>query len=188
MKPPGTCAQRDPHRWVVFAIISLIYFFVYFHRVSTSVIVSDLLTAFDTTATALGLMSSMYFYIYAFNQPVVGYLADRIGPRRVIAWWSVTAAAGCFLFGMAPSVGWASVGRALIGFGVGGVYVPTVKALSQWFRQKEFATMVGLLMAVGNFGAVVATTPLAWAAGRWGWRPTFFLIGGISLVLALLML
>jgi len=188
MKPPGTCAQRDPHRWVVFAIISLIYFFVYFHRVSTSVIVSDLLTAFDTTATALGLMSSMYFYIYAFNQPVVGYLADRIGPRRVIAWWSVTAAAGCFLFGMAPSVEWASVGRALIGFGVGGVYVPTVKALSQWFRQKEFATMVGLLMSVGNFGAVVATTPLAWAAGRWGWRPTFFLIGGISLALALLML
>lgn len=188
MRPPEAPAHRDPHRWIVFAIICLIYFFVYFHRVSTSVIVSDLLAAFDTTATALGLMSSMYFYIYALNQPMVGYLADRIGPRRVIAWWSVTAAAGCFLFGLAPSVGWASVGRALIGFGVGGVYVPTVKALSQWFRQKEFATMVGLLMAVGNFGAVVATTPLAWAAGRWGWRPTFFIIGGISLALALLML
>ena len=188
MKPPAAPAHRDPHRWIVFTVIGLIYFFVYFHRVSTSVIVSDLLAAFDTTATALGLMSSMYFYIYAFNQPVVGYLADRIGPRRVIAWWSVTAAIGCFIFGLAPTIGWASVGRALIGFGVGGVYVPTVKALSQWFRQKEFATMVGLLMAVGNFGAVVATTPLAWAAGRWGWRPTFFLIGGVSLALALLML
>ncbi len=180
--------HRDPHRWVVFAIISLVYFFVYFHRVSTSVIASDLLTAFDTTPGALGLMSSMYFYIYALNQPLVGYLADRLGPRRVIAYWSMTAAAGCFLFGLAPSIGWASVGRALIGFGVGGVYVPTVKALSQWFREKEFATMVGLLMSVGNAGAVVATTPLAWAASSWGWRPTFFLIGGISLVLAIVML
>jgi len=181
-------SHRDPHRWVVFAMISLIYFFVYFHRVSTSVIVSDLLAAFDTTAAALGLMSSMYFYIYALNQPLVGYLADRIGPRRVIAYWSITAAAGCFIFGLAPSIGWASAGRALIGFGVGGVYVPTVKALSQWFREKEFATMVGLLMSVGNLGAVVATTPLAWAAGTWGWRPTFFLIGGLSLTFALLML
>jgi MFS family permease len=188
MPPTAPHSHRDPHRWMVFSVICLIYFFVYFHRVSTSVIVSDLLEAFNTNATALGFMSSLYFYIYALDQPIVGYLADRIGPRRVIAYWSMTAAAGCFIFGMAPSVGWASVGRALIGFGVGGVYVPTVKALSQWFREKEFATMVGLLMSVGNFGAVVATTPLAWAAGNWGWRPTFFLIGGVTLGMAVLML
>ncbi|MEE4113861.1 MAG: MFS transporter [Desulfobacteraceae bacterium] len=185
---PAAASFRDPHRWVVFSVICLIYFFVYFHRVSTSVIVSDLLEAFHTNATALGFMSSMYFYIYALDQPLVGYLADRIGPRRVIAYWSMTAALGCFIFGMAPSIGWATLGRALIGFGVGGVYVPTVKALSQWFSEKEFATMVGLLMSVGNFGAVVATTPLAWAAGTWGWRPTFFLIGGITMGMAILML
>ena len=188
MHQPADTAYRDPHRWVVFALICLIYFFVYFHRVSTSVIVSDLLTAFNTTATALGFMSSIYFYSYAFNQPIVGYLADRIGYRRVIAYWTLTAAVGCFIFGMAPSIAWATFGRALIGFGVGGVYVPTLKALSQWFSPKAFATMVGLLMSVGNLGAVVATTPLAWAAGTWGWRPTFFLIGGITLGMAFLIL
>lgn len=188
MNQSANNAYRDPHRWVVFSLISLVYFFVYFHRVSTSVIASDLLAAFDTTATALGFMSSMYFYVYAINQPIVGYLADRLGSRKVIAYWSMIAAIGCFIFGMAPSVGWASFGRALIGFGVAGVYVPTVKALSQWFDRKAFAAMIGLLMSVGNIGAVVATTPLAWAAGAWGWRPTFFLIGGFSLVMALLVL
>jgi MFS family permease len=76
------------------------------------------------------------------------------------------------------------VGRALIGLGVGGVYVPAVKAISQWFRKNEFATMIGLLMSMGNFGAVIATTPLAWAADSWGWRSTFLLIGGITLGLA----
>ncbi len=174
----------DPHRWMVFSVICVVYFFVYFHRVSTSVIVSDLLDAFHTHATALGFMSSMYFYIYAFEQPLVGYLSDRIGPRRVIGYWSMAAAAGCFIFGMAPNIGWASAGRALIGLGVGGVYVPGVKAISHWFRREEFATMIGLLMSVGNFGAVIATTPLAWATAVWGWRATFFLISGITLVLA----
>ena len=169
---------------MVFSIICLVYFFVYFHRVSTSVIVSDLLEAFHTNATALGFMSSMYFYLYAFEQPLVGYLSDRLGPRRVIGYWSMAAAAGCFLFGMAPNIGWASVGRALIGLGVGGVYVPAVKAFSLWFRKNEFATMIGLLMSMGNFGAVIATTPLAWATDSWGWRPTFFMIGGITLGLA----
>ncbi len=175
---------RDPHRWMVFSVICLVYFFVYFHRVSTSVIVPELLEAFHTNATALGFMSSLYFYLYAFEQPLVGFLSDRLGPRRVIGYWSLAAAAGCFLFGMAPNIGWASVGRALIGLGVGGVYVPAVKAFSLWFRKNEFATMIGLLMSMGNLGAVIATTPLAWATDSWGWRPTFFMIGGITLVLA----
>jgi len=169
---------------MVFSVICLVYFFVYFHRVSTSVIVSDLLEAFHTNATALGFMSSLYFYLYAFEQPLVGFLSDRIGPRRVIGYWSIAAAAGCFIFGMAPNIGWASVGRALIGLGVGGVYVPAVKAFSLWFRKNEFATMIGLLMSMGNLGAVIATTPLAWATDSWGWRPTFFMIGGITLGLA----
>ncbi|MFH2219451.1 MAG: MFS transporter [Pseudomonadota bacterium] len=176
--------HRNSHRWVVFSVICMVYFLVYFHRVSTSVIVSDLLEAFRTNATALGFMSSMYFYIYALEQPLVGYLSDRIGPRRVVAYWSLAAAAGCFLFGIAPNIGWASVGRALIGFGVGGVYVPAIKAISLWFEEKEFSTMVGLLMSMGNVGAVIATTPLAWATVYWGWRSTFFLIGGITLGLA----
>jgi len=162
----------------------VVYFFVYFHRVSTSVIASDLLDAFHTNATALGFMSSMYFYLYAVEQPLVGHLADRINPLKVISFWSLLAAAGCFIFGMAPNIGWASVGRALIGFGVGGVYVPAIKAISLWFKTKEFSTMIGLLMSVGNFGAVIATTPLAWAADSWGWRATFFLIGAITLGLA----
>ena len=177
-------SRRDPHRWIVFGTISLVYFFVYFHRVSTSVIVTDLLDAFQTNATALGFMSSMYFYVYAAEQPLVGYLSDKLGPRRVMGYWSVAAAAGCLVFGLAPDIGWATAGRALIGIGVGGVYVPALKAFSLWFRRKEFGTMIGLLMSMGNFGAVIATAPLAWAAGNWGWRATFFGIGAVTLALA----
>jgi len=172
-------------RWAVFGAISAVYFFAYFHRVSTSVIAPDLLAAFNVNATVLGFMSSMYFYLYAFEQPVVGYLSDRWGPRWVVSVWTLVAALGCFIFALAPSIGWASVGRALIGFGVGGVFVPGMKAFSQWFRQEEFATLTGVLLALGNLGAIVATTPLAWAAHLWGWRGSFMVIGTITLGLAL---
>jgi sugar phosphate permease len=175
---------HDSHRWLVFGLLSSVYFLVYFHRVSISVIAHDLLTAFQTHATALGFMSSMYFYLYALEQPLVGYLSDRLGPRRVVGVWSLAAALGCVLFGLAPSIGWAAVGRGLIGLGVGGVYVPTMKALSEWFRKKEFATMTGLLLASGNLGAIMATTPLAWMANIWGWRSSFLIIGGVTFGLA----
>ena len=187
MRIPSRNKTRFPWhgRWAVLGIIAAIYFFVYFHRVSTSVIAPDLLTTFNVNATVLGFMSSMYFYLYALEQPVVGYLSDRWGPRWVVAAWTFVAALGCFLFGLAPGITWAAIGRALIGFGVGGVFVPGMKAFSQWFREEEFATLTGTFLAVGNLGAMVATTPLAWAAQLWGWRGSFMVIGVITLALAL---
>jgi len=184
MQTEAKSESLDSHRWVVFGVICSIYILVYFHRVSTSVIATDLLAAFQTNAAALGFMSSMYFYLYAFEQPLVGYLSDRLGPRRVVVLWSLIAASGCVVFGLAPSITWASIGRALIGFGVGGVYVPGLKAISQWFARKDLGTMTGMLIGSGNLGAIVATTPLAWMAATWGWRSTFFAIGALTVVLA----
>ena len=188
MNPASENSAADPHRWFVFGALAAVYFFVLFHRVSTSVVAPDLIASFQTNATALGLMSSMYFYAYALEQPLVGHLSDRLGPRRVVGCWSLVAALGCVIFGLAPSITWAAIGRGLIGFGVGGVYVPALKAFSQWFRLKEFSTMVGLLMAIGNMGAIVATTPLALSSRAFGWRMSFFLIAAITLSLALVVL
>jgi len=188
LNPASENSAADPHRWVVFGALAAVYFFVLFHRVSTSVVAPDLIVSFQTNATALGLMSSMYFYAYALEQPLVGYLSDRLGPRRVVGFWSLVAVLGCVLFGLAPSITWAAIGRGFIGFGVGGVYVPALKAFSQWFRPKEFTTMIGLLMAIGNTGAIVATTPLALSSKAFGWRMSFFLIAAITLSLALVVL
>jgi sugar phosphate permease len=185
MQTEAKSQSLDAHRWVVFGVICSVYILVYFHRVSTSVIATDLLAAFQTNAAALGFMSSMYFYLYAVEQPLVGYLSDRLGPRRVVVLWSLIAALGCVVFGLAPSIGWASVGRALIGFGVGGVYVPGLKAISQWFSRKDLGTMTGMLIGSGNLGAIAATTPLAWMAATWGWRASFFAISALTVVLAL---
>jgi len=86
LNPSSKNPAADPHRWVVFGTFAAVYFFVYFQRVSTSVVAPDLIISFQTNATALGLMSSMYFYIYALEQPLVGYLSDRLGPRRAHQW------------------------------------------------------------------------------------------------------
>jgi sugar phosphate permease len=188
LNPASENSAANPHRCVVFGTLAAVYFFVLFHRVSTSVVAPDLIVSFQTNATVLGLMSSMYFYAYALEQPLVGYLSDRLGPRRVVGFWSLIAVLGCVLFGLAPSITWAAIGRGFIGFGVGGVYVPALKAFSQWFLQKEFTTMTGLLMAIGNTGAIVATTPLALSSKVFGWRMSFFLIAAITLLLALVIM
>lgn len=185
---PSMRVPKDPHRWFVFGAIAAVYFFVYFHRVAPSVLVPDLIRDFQADATDLGIMASMYFYLYALEQPIVGYLSDLMGPRKVVGIWSLAATAGCLLFALSPSLGWASVGRGLIGLGVGGVFIPGMKAFSQWFPKAEFSGLVGIFLAVGNIGALCATSPLAWMAQTAGWRSTFLFLGILTLVLALIIL
>ncbi|WP_202320221.1 MFS transporter [Archaeoglobus neptunius] len=174
------------YRWVIFAVMSSIYFFVYFHRTSTAVLADELMNEFAVSALAVGVMSSAYFYPYGVLQIPVGYLSDTKGPRFTTTVFTFITFAGSILFALSSSFGMAVAGRFLIGVGVSGVYIPTIKILSQWFREREFATLTGVLFAVGNFGALVSAYPLALMAIIFGWREAFLIIGFITLFLALL--
>ncbi len=173
-------------RWLIFLVLALAYFFVYFHRLSLSVVANDLVRDFKTTAGVMGLLGSVYFYCYAVMQFPAGLLSDSLGPRKTVTTFLLLAAVGSILFGFAPSITMAFVGRVMVGFGVSMVFIPTMKILSQWFRAREFALMAGILNAVGGIGVMAATWLLALMTGHFGWRLSFELIGGVTFFLVLL--
>ncbi|NIA20332.1 MAG: MFS transporter [Xanthomonadaceae bacterium] len=164
-------------RWLIFLILSLAYFFVYFHRLSLSVVANDLVKDFHTTAGVMGFLGSIYFYCYAVMQFPAGLLSDSLGPRKTVTSFLLLAAVGSLLFGFAPTIKIAFIGRILVGFGVSMVFIPTMKILSQWFRAREFAIMAGILNAVGGIGVMAATWLLALMTGLFGWRSSFEFIG-----------
>ena len=174
-----------PQRWVILIVINAVYFSVYFHRISSAVLAPYLMETFSTTAASLGAMSSAYFYPYALTQPLVGMLTDRWGARKVVTLSTLIGFIGALLFGLAPSLFMASMARGLIGLGAAGVFVPALKILLPWFGPQAFAQMNAILLAVGNFGAIMASTPYAWLLQEMGWRSSFFLIAGITLLLAI---
>ena len=79
-----------------------IYFLACLHRISPTVIARDLVNEFGADATTLGLMASAYFYLYAAIQPLVGFLSDTIGPRRVVTIFTLMSCLGCLVFGSGP--------------------------------------------------------------------------------------
>ncbi len=174
------------YRWWIFVTLGLAYFFVYFHRLSLSVVADDLVRDFQASAAVIGLMGSVYFYSYAVMQLPAGLLADSIGPRKTVTVFLLIAAIGSFLFGLATSIEIAFAGRVLVGFGVSMVFIPTMKILSRWFRKNEFASMAGIFNAVGGIGVLAGTWLLGLMATKIGWRLSFEVIGISTLVIVIL--
>ncbi len=178
--------NKRKNRWVIFALFSSLYFLAYFFRTSTAVVADDIMVDLFLGASVLGLMSSAFFYSYAVAQAPVGVLADRLGPRWTITIFASIAFLGCALFAWAPNVFWLSVGRALMGFGSGGIFVPTQKLFTRWFSPREFASVNGLLISVGNVGALVSAAPLAWLVSSVGWRFSFVVMAFLLAALVIL--
>lgn len=170
-------------RWLIYFVLALAYFFVYFHRLSLSVVADDLINDFATTASVMGFLGSTYFYCYAAMQFPAGLLSDSLGPRKSVTCFLVVAALGSMLFGFSPTIKMAFIGRVMVGVGVSMVFIPTMKILSQWFRVREFAFMTGILNAVGGLGVLAATWFLAWMTDELGWRVSFELIGACTFVI-----
>jgi len=182
--PLLTKARR--YRWLVFGVLALGYVLVYFHRLCPAVVAVDMMRDLAASGVLVGLLGSAYFYPYAAMQLPAGLLSDSWGPRRTVTAFFLVAVVGSVLLAMAPSVGWAIFGRVLVGLGVSMLFVPTMKVLAEWFHPTEFATMAGILMAMGGLGSLAAAMPLAALAAWVGWRASFGLVGAATLVLAVL--
>ena len=114
------------YRWAVFGILALAYFFVYFHRVSSAVVSTDLQITFGVSiAASIGLLSSIYFYAYTVMQLPSGLLTDSWGPRKTVSFFTLVAAAGAILTGIPSTFEQVIAGRLLIGVGVAMVYIPS---------------------------------------------------------------
>lgn len=172
------------YRWIIFAVLALQYIFVYFHRVCPAVVAQDLVETFSISATSLGILASGYFYPYALMQIPVGLLADSWGPRKTVTSFTLLAAAGAIMFGLAPSFEVATIARVIVGLGLSGVFVPAMKIFTEWFRPGEYAKISGAFMAVGGIGWLSASTPLALATRSFGWRTGFIAIGIITVALS----
>lgn len=173
-------------RWLIFMILAVAYFFVYFHRLSMSVVAVDLVKDFQTRASVIGLLGSIYFYCYALMQFPAGLLSDSLGPRKSVTFFLMIASAGSIIFGFAPTIKIAFAGRIMVGLGASMVFIPTMKILSQWFRAREFAQMAGVLNAVGGIGVLAATWFLALMTNQVGWRVSFELIGVCTFIVVVL--
>ena len=115
--------------WML-AVVAGAYVLSFFHRFAPAGIAQDLAVSFQTTAASLGVLAATYFYVYTVMQVPTGILVDTLGPRRILLLGAIVACAGSILFGLAPSMQVALVGRTLVGLGVSVTFIAMLKIIA----------------------------------------------------------
>ena len=176
--PPASLA------WLVWGLGACLYLIAFYQRVAPAVITRELAREFALSAAALGNLSAFYFYSYVAVQVPTGLLADRWGPRRVLALGAAVTAAGTLLFALAPSVAWANAGRLAIGAAAGVAFVSMLKLASHWMPPRRYALVSGIALFMGVVGATLAGVPLRAVVDAFGWRAVMVASAVVTAVVA----
>lgn len=169
-------------RWVIVLLLFAATAISYVDRQVLTVLAPTLRDQLQISNTGYASILTAFLLAYTFMQPVAGWLIDRIGTRLgfalIMAWWSIAAG----LHAMANSVVSFAVFRFLLGAGEAGSWSACVKAVSEWFPQKERGFATGLWSAGVSAGLVISVPIVAWINLTLGWRWAFILTGLVGFV------
>ena len=165
-------------RWKIFWMLLLLISINYIDRASLSVAMPLISKEFHIGPAIEGLLLSSFFWTYAFMQIPGGMLADRYGPRVVIA--GATAGWGLFQALAAVSIGWGSLLLTRLGLGVAEapIYPAGGKLNGIWMTRNERGRGATLLDGGAPLGSALGGILISGLIAFLGsWRMSFVIAG-----------
>ncbi len=159
--------------YVIVGTLATAYVASHFFRASNVTIGLDLMRDLRIGPEALGALTGAFFFGFSAMQIPCGFFFDRYGPRLTVTGMLVLATIGGAVFTLAPDWPMLLAGRVLMGAGFGVMLIGSMVVISRWFTPDKFSTLSGMVLSIGLIGNLLATTPLAWGAEAFGWRPVF---------------
>lgn len=174
-------------KWVVLALLWVAYFLLQAMRqvynASLPQIRADF-AAHGVTAVSLGLVGTVFYFVYGLCAPCASVVADIFRRKTVIV-------AGCLLFSLGVFASGCAGTLALIvlSYGVvnalGQSMVPASSSavISEW-HEKTRATALSIYQVANYAGIILASLLAGWvgAQGTGTWRWGFWILGGFGLV------
>lgn len=138
--------------------------------------------------TALGLIMTVYHVATAVAATPVGFVVDRLGARQVLVGGLLIQAIAMIAAGLFNSY-WALMGLFAVSGLAFAVYHPADYAIiSGSIRESWLGRAFSIHAFSGNMGNALTPILVLAIAAAWGWRTTFFVVGGIGALIALLIL
>lgn len=165
------------YRYVILVAVWLLYVINYFDRTSVLIFLPMIRDDLGLTPAEAGFGASIFFFAYAFAQISGGWLADRIGAKKVMGIAIVVFSGVTFLTGLVRSYTQFIWIRLLLGLGEGHHFAPAHRTIADWFPKKEKGTATSFFSTAWAFGpAIIPMIITALAAAFGSWRPVFYVL------------
>jgi MFS family permease len=163
-------------------LVTLAVFINYIDRGNLSTAAPLIQRDLGLSATQLGALLSAFYYSYVLCMPATGWLAERFGPKAVlaggVALWSMATG----LTGLAGSFASLLLLRLMLGAGESVAFPSVSKVLAQHVPAGRLGVANGVLGFGYLLGPAVGTLLGGLMMEHVGWRPVFMLFGACSLL------
>lgn len=174
-----------PKRYLMVGGTFLLALLLYIDRICISVAKDPISDALSLSDKQMGWVLATFSLGYAFFQTPSGMLADRLGPRKIlasiVAIWSVFTA----LTGYAWNFISLLIVRFLFGAGEAGAFPGMTRAVYNWIPLQERGLVTGINFSGSRLGAAFALPLVVWLIDSFGWRSSFLIMGVVGIVWAL---
>lgn len=170
--------------WLVVGTFAL-SLLLYIDRICISAAKADVTRDLQLTDTQFGWVLSAFALGYALFQTPGGMMADKFGPRRVLSVIVVFWSAFTALTGMATGYITMLIYRFLFGAGEAGAFPAISRAVFSWIPAKERGLVNGINFSGSRVGGAAALVVMPLFIQAFGWRGSFFILGGVGAAWAL---
>ncbi|TJY41332.1 MFS transporter [Cohnella pontilimi] len=174
-------------KWLMLwlSYLTLIACFIPYIGYSTQI--TQLMDETSISYAATGLLASVTALVGGLILPFVGVLVDRWGARNIILLGLLISAAGQILFAYMPSFSGMVFSRAIVGLGVGLLFVGPYTMAAQWFESsKGIGSALGVMFTSDGIGTVFALYLFSFVLAALGWRDGSA-VGGLFLIAVLVL-
>ncbi len=179
-----TNAGTSNVRWFLVLWLFVLSAVSYLDRVNISIASGSIAEAYQLSDVQLGKVFSAMLVGYALFQTVGGRLADRYGPRRVLAggvvWWGMFTALTTLVPAKAGALLLLIVVRFLLGAGEAVIYPSANQFIARWVPAAERGLANGWIFAGVGAGAGLTPLLITGIMVRYGWRSSFWVCSAVG--------
>ncbi|NWB68728.1 MFS transporter [Pseudomonas sp. I8001] len=177
-------AVRSQYRWVVAALIFLIYTVAAADRANLGVALPFIRQEFAMSNAQAGGLVSLFLLAYALAQLPSGFAFGRFGVSRILPGAMVLTSLLTGLVGTASSLLALKLYRLGLGIAEGPLPISMTTTINNWFPAREKGTASGIFLSAVKFGPVIVPPLCAVIISVWGWREIFYFFAIPGIVLA----
>jgi len=163
-------------------LVTLAVFINYIDRGNLATAAPLIQDQLGLTGTQLGLLGSAFYYSYVPLMPAAGWLAEHVGPKRVLAAGIAIWSAATALSGLAGGFLALLLLRLLLGLGESVAFPAATKIIAATVPRDRLGTANGVMSFGYLIGPAVGTAVGGYLMGYIGWRAVFVLFGLASLL------